>query len=369
MGLKIFIYDCLVAFLRLYSILPVRFYATRHFYVCLDFYFLYSRVVVIVLGGFILHLPEIPKRLMEKLEMMAPKQLIILAFCASFIVGLLIYTYLSSLETTQEAANEPFTDVVVAVVDIPERTVIREEMLKTVHMPNELVQADAIKDMSAAAGKVAKLNILKGDSITANKLFGDVTKEGFIASIPADKRAISLAITDITGISGFAKPGDYVDVMVIHDKTQKNTISGELTLQNILLLAINKNSDIADGKKDEKKEQMATVTVAVSPEDAIRLAVAQTKGTIYLALRPFKPKDSFILTTEVLLHEFDEGTATSPVNQNAVANTSPPFDYRAARENMVTPPQPIQKEPTREQPVLDSVAVIRGNTISSVAVR
>jgi len=318
-----------------------------------------------------LHVPEIPKRLVEKLEMLTPKQLIILAFCASFIVGLLIYTYLSGLETKQAASTEPFTDVIVAAVDIPERTVIRGEMLKTVHMPNELVQSNAIKDMSAAAGKIAKLNILQGDSITANKLFGDVMKEGFIASIPADKRAISIAITDITGISGFAKPGEYVDVMVINDKTQKNTISGEMILQNILLLAVNKNSDTADGKKDDKKDQMATATVAVSPEDAIRLAVAQTKGTIYLALRPFKPKDSFILTTEVLIHPFDEGTTTPPANQNAAA--APPFDYRAARENITASPrqgQPVQQEPSREQPIMtDSVAVIRGNTLSSVAVR
>ncbi|SEJ79814.1 pilus assembly protein CpaB [Propionispira arboris] len=319
-----------------------------------------------------MHLPEIPKRLLEKLEMMAPKQLIILAFCASFIVGLLIYTYLSGLETKQDTATESFTDVIVAAVDIPERTVIREEMLKTVHMPNELVQTDAIKDMSAAAGKVAKLKILQGDSITANKLFGDVTKEGFIASIPADKRAISIAITDITGISGFAKPGEYVDVMVIDDKKQKNTVSGEMILQNILLLAINKDSDTVDSKKDDKKDQMATATMAVSPEDAIRLAVAQTKGTIYLVLRPFKPKDSFILTTEVVTHQFDEGTTAPLMNQNAATNTSPPFDSRTARENTpaAVPMQgaPVQQVP-REQPIVDSVTVIRGNTMSSVAVR
>ncbi len=313
-----------------------------------------------------LHLPEITKHLMEKLEMMAPKQLIILAFCASFIVGLLIYTYLSGLETKQVVvSNESFTDVLVAAVDIPERTVIREEMLKTVHMPSELVPPGAIKDMSAAAGKVAKLTILQGDSITENKLFGDVTKEGFIASIPADKRAISIAITDITGISGFAKPGDYVDVMVINDKKQKNTVSGEMILQNILLLAINKTSEIADDKKDDKKDQMVTATVAVSPEDALRLAVAQTKSTIYLALRPFKPKDSFILTTEVVVHQFDEGTTA---NQNTVANPSPPLDYRAARGDSPTKAETAQPE-TKTKQGTDSVTVIRGNALSSVAVR
>ncbi len=301
---------------------------------------------MILLGGFILNLSELPKGIVEK---MTSKQLILLAFAASFLVALLLYLYLSGLEDHQQKKAQVFTDVVIAVRDIPERSVLQGDMLKTVQMPTELIQSDAIMALKSAVGKTTKIKILQGDSVTEKKLFADAGMEGFIGSIPYDKRAISISITDTTGISGFAKPGDYVDVMLITDKTHKNTISGEMILQSILLLAINKSSDLADDKKEAKKEQMSTATLAVSPEDAVQLAVAQSQGTIYLVLRPFKPKDSFILQTEVLAHQYGQ----------------------AAAEPM--PVQPVQAPLPQETPVMKipsySIPVIRGNVVNTVEVR
>jgi pilus assembly protein CpaB len=283
------------------------------------------------------------------MEKMTPKQLILLAFAASFLVALLLYFYLSGLEDHQQKKAQVFTDVVVAVKDIPERSVLQGDMLKTVQMPTELIQPDAIMELKSAVGKTTKIKIIQGDSVTEKKLFADAGMEGFIGSIPYDKRAISISITDTTGISGFAKPGDYVDVMLITDKTHKNAISGEMILQSILLLAINKSSDLADDKKEAKKEQMSTATLAVSPEDAVQLAVAQSQGTIYLVLRPFKPKDSFILQTEVLAHQYGQATAEP------------------------APDRPAQAPLPQETPVMKipsySIPVIRGNVVNTVEVR
>jgi pilus assembly protein CpaB len=287
---------------------------------------------------------------------MTPKQLIMLAFVASFLVALLLYFYLSGLEDNQQKKTQVFTDVVVAAGDIPERSVIQEAMLKTVHMPAELIQSDAIMDLKSAVGKIAKIKILQGDALTAKKLFTDAGMDGFIGGIPYDKRAISISITDTTGVSGFAKPGDYVDVMLITDKARKNTISGEMILQSILLLAINKSSDTVDGKKDAKKEQMSTATLAVSPEEAVQLAVAQSQGTIYLVLRPFKPKDSFVLRTEVFAHQYGQTTAEP---------SRPAVDDRSAPSNQAPLPPEI---PAIKIP-LYSIPVIRGNSVNMVEVQ
>lgn len=292
---------------------------------------------------------ELPKSIVEK---MTPKQLILLAFSASLLVALLLYFYLSGLEDHQQKKEQVLTDVVIAARDIPARSVIQDDMLKTVNMPAELIQADAILELKSAVGKTVNIKILQGDVITAKKLFTDAGMEGFVGSIPYDKRAISISITDTTGISGFAKPGDYVDVMLITDKTHKNAISGEMILQSILLLAINKSSDTVDDKKEAKKEQMSTATLAVSPEDAVQLAVAQSQGTIYLVLRPFKPKDNFILQTEVLAHQY--GQAMAAPEQPVIA---PPAQALLPLET------PVMKIPSY------SIPVIRGNVVNTVEVR
>ena len=80
-----------------------------------------------------------------------------------------------------------------------------------------------------------------------------------------------------------------------------------------LCLSFSKDS----GKKDDKDkkgagsgdqatvqasgEAMATATLAVTPEDALKLAVASQNGTIYLVLRPFHPKDVFTINTDFFL--------------------------------------------------------------------
>nr|WP_092075024.1 Flp pilus assembly protein CpaB [Dendrosporobacter quercicolus]NSL49988.1 Flp pilus assembly protein CpaB [Dendrosporobacter quercicolus DSM 1736]SDN27533.1 pilus assembly protein CpaB [Dendrosporobacter quercicolus] len=297
-------------------------------------------------------LPQISKGLVGKLEQMAPKRLILLAFMVSLLFTLLLYFYLAKLENEQQE-KPPLTGVVIAAVDIPEKTVIKSEMLKTVQLPRELSQPDTVTDLSSVVGKTARISILQGDPVTEKKLFGDIRLAGFTGSIPADKRAMSIAITDTTAISGFAQPGDYVDVMLVTDKAYPNTISGEMILQNILLLAINKSSAATAGSKDGKAEQMATATLAVDPAAAVRLAVAQSQGMVYLVLRPLQPKESFVLTTK-LLAQFGQA----------------PEMPRPAQADSAAPP--VRPAPEQEAPVqkrADGILVIRGSSANMVEVR
>lgn len=314
-----------------------------------------------------MNLPELPRNFTEKLEKMTSRQLLLLAFVTSIVVTIVIYLYLAGKEAEPVQKSQTLRTVVVATVDIPERTVIREEMLKVVHMPADVMQADAIVDLSSVIGKVAKFRILQGDVLTEQKLFSDRKMEGFIGAIPDDKRAISIPVTDITGVSGFAKPGDYVDIMLISDKLSKNTISGEILLQNILLLAINKEHEVAEGKKENAKEQLTTATIAVSPEDVVKIAAAQSQGTIYLALRPFKPKNTFILMNRQFYRQLardedkPEKTASS-VTENVPRSAYP--DRMQAAPPMIEPPRGDVVKNRSHQ-----ITVIRGNAADTVQVK
>ncbi len=299
-------------------------------------------------------MPALPKNVKNKLEQLTSNQLVIIAFVASCLVAFMLYFYLSGIEDKQQQTVQPLAGVVVAAADIPERTVIGADMLKIVHMPQELVQPDALHDVNEATGKIAKVRILQGDPLTSKKIYTDAKLEGFIGGIPPDKRAISIAITDTTGISGFAKTGDYVDVMLVTDKSQKNAIAGKMLLQNILLLAVNKNTDAAGNKKDSTKEQMVTATLAVSPEEAIRLAVAQSQGTVYLVLRPVNPAENYVLTTEIIAPQAGQGTVE--------AAPPPPA--------AVAPAAPVGQAPAPpEIRSLHNISVIRGNSMDTVNVR
>ena len=224
--------------------------------------------------------PKFSKKIVEKLQQLTPRQLVGAALVISALVSALIYFYLASM-TKDTAKNQAqnFSNVVVATVDIPERSEIREEMLKLVPVSRELVAAGAAVSVEEVTGSISRIKIMQGDVVTDKKLYKDPKMAGFVGMIPSDSRAISIPITDATGISGLAKPGDYVDVMLISTKEYKNSVSGEMLLQNVLLLGINKSSEPAEGNGSAgDKDKLKTATLAVRPEEAVRLATAQAGG-------------------------------------------------------------------------------------------
>lgn len=320
----------------------------------------------------------------ESIGKLSPKQLGFLAVAAGVAAAFLVGIALANVSGTRASSDQmkPTVQVVVAKEDIPARAVIRESMLKMESVPADRIPDGAVSDIADAVGKPATVPIMQGDVVTTKKILSDPQAAGFTGMIPANCRAISIPVTDITGISGFAKPGDYVDVMLIR-KGDKNggRVDGEIIMQNVLLLAINKNASAEtpnEGNGDKKKkakedasskaaaQPMATATLALRPDDALRLAVAAQSGTIYLVLRPYHPQDSVVLDTEFSI----DGANDEAPPQTTAPQTPAPQPAAAPSPT----PSPSYAQPSRQQydptpaapsvPVYDSVEVIRG-TISS----
>ena len=280
----------------------------------------------------------------------------------STLVAALIYFYLASMtKDTAKQQAQNFSNVVVATVDIPERSEIREEMLKLVPVARELVAPGAAVTVEEVTGSISRIKIMQGDVLTDKKLYKDPKMAGFVGMIPSDSRAISIPITDATGISGLAKPGDYVDVMLISNKEYKNSVSGEMLLQNVLLLGINKSSEPSEGNGGSgEKDKLKTATLAVRPEEAVRLATAQAGGVLYLAMRPVKPANGYALIPEILIS--CGGAAPQPASIQFTAPAPVSTPYYTGPVNTGTGVQPAGA-------FLHNISVIRGNSVSAVQVK
>lgn len=262
------------------------------------------------------------ERICEFLDKITYRQWVVAAGVVSILLGLMVYFAMSGDD--EKAAEKPQTNlvqVVAAKQDIPERTVVKEDMLKVVEVPSELVPEGAFRDVADAVDHPTSTAIQQGDIMTSRKVYVDIRMAGFTGIIPPDCRAVTIPINDVTGVSGFAHPGDYVDIMIISG-TKENGINGRIILQDVLLLGINRTADLPnmptgdsskkDGdKKDDASAQnvgnvntkassdtMATATVALKPADALKLAAASQEGTLYLVLRPFKPRDMYTFDTD-----------------------------------------------------------------------
>ena len=228
-----------------------------------------------------------------------PRQLILLAaVCGVLMFGLFYMTLkLSAPEEQAEvvpdkASTVETVKVVVAKQNIPVRTRIQESMLQLKELPASAVPEGAIKDFSAILNEPARVSIFAGDVLTQQKLFGERSDEGFLGTIPPDCRAVSISVNNITGVAGFAKPGDFVDLLLVENDNYSATTN--ILLQNVPLLSINQSMSSATADGSEAINNPTIATFALRPGDALKLISAAKMGEIYLMLRPFKPQNMYV---------------------------------------------------------------------------
>jgi len=83
---------------------------------------------------------------------------------------------------------------------------------------------------------------------------------------------------DGTPANGFLLPGGKVDVLLV-ETVDKGKAKGSVVIEDQLIVAVDTVADPA------KKETLITVTLAVKPETAKSLIVAEKKGQLRLVLR------------------------------------------------------------------------------------
>lgn len=113
--------------------------------------------------------------------------------------------------------------------------------------------------------------------------------QGFLtAALRPGMRAISVAVTDVSGVSGYISPGDRVDVVLTHeivDSSPDAPLSSRKFSETILLdvrvLAIEQTIDESSGKPIIGR----TATLELTPKQAEGAFLAASMGTLTLALR------------------------------------------------------------------------------------
>lgn len=175
--------------------------------------------------------------------------------------------------------------VVVAVTDIELGSKINPQMLSTIDWPSGSVPAGAFKEIKDVQDRVVKVGVLRGEAILEGKLAPVGTLGGLSAVIAEGKRAMTVRVNDVVGVAGFALPGNYVDVVVNAQqdkgKGEESKQISKTVLEHVLVLAVAQES----GRDDTKPKVVSAVTLELSLEDAEKLDLARSVGTLSLVLR------------------------------------------------------------------------------------
>jgi pilus assembly protein CpaB len=234
------------------------------------------------------------------------RRALLLSVVFGAVSAVLVVVYLGSREGSG-GGSAVTVPAVFAVRDIPERTTIKEGMVEVREIPIDARHNLALQDEAKAVGQITRVRIAAGEQVLSNKLAEQVKAVGFAANVPEGKRAIAVGVTEVIGTGGNIAPGDFVDVIGVFevntttsprdtaakDQGDKPKVFTAITiLQNIQVLAVARDSEDRlesgnDSKKQPKAADIKSVTLAVTPEQAEKLFLAEEIGRLRLSLRPF----------------------------------------------------------------------------------
>jgi pilus assembly protein CpaB len=175
--------------------------------------------------------------------------------------------------------------IVVASADVSLGQRLGPEVVKLADWPADSLPAGALRDPLQLSGRVLKTSVLRGEPLTEAKLAPAGTLGGLSALIAEGKRAITVRVNDVVGVAGFALPGNFVDILVSTQAggaaSQRDEAISKIVLERILVLAVAQEV----GRDDTKPRVVNAVTLEVAPEQAEKLDLARSVGSLSLVLR------------------------------------------------------------------------------------
>lgn len=232
----------------------------------------------------------------------------LLGAALALVVGFATFSYVRS--TPAVATPAPLVErvaVLVARHDLPPHTVISATDVELRQLPLEAVLESSLRSLDGVAGRVTGQPVVAGQQLTAGHFAIEAPGGTLAQRVPEGSRAISVAISEAIAAGGLIAPGDRVDVIAVFEEARAGRNGSALVVDDVSVLAVASAVAGAEAPADEKQSRgtaggprqlSATVTLAVSPAQAQRLAVAEEFGALRLIVR--RPGDATPTTAAAL---------------------------------------------------------------------
>jgi pilus assembly protein CpaB len=214
-------------------------------------------------------------------------------------------------------------EVLVATRALPVGTIIDAEAFRFQRWPEGLVQDQYYVrggpngDPSSLIGTVVRTEISAGQPVTRGAVIRPGERGYLAAALGPGMRAVTVAVSETSGVAGFVFPGDRVDMVL----TQEVEGGGdgaplrvsETIIRNIRVLAVDQRINTRDENGNQVAQNTSTVTFEATPKIAEKIAVAQRLGSLSLSLRSLADNtaelERAIASGEVEVPETDDPNA------------------------------------------------------------
>ena len=274
---------------------------------------------------------------------------LIIAVVAGLLASTLVYRTVAQMRAA--ATRGPETeDVLVAGANLEVAETVQARDVKLVPWPRLSVPQGALRKIGDAEGRVIRRSVVAGEPLLEAKLAPQGTgRAGVLGMLVTEgQRGVTIKVDDAVKESGLVVPNSRVDVIVsmpLRPDSQERV--GKVILQDVLVLAAGQSVEM----RDNKPVPITTVTLSLTPDQAERMALAQTDSRIVLATRNYQDKGLVKTTGATRATLFD----AEPAPKAAAVKAAPAVATRA----------PVASAPLAP-PKLDThtVAVLRAGKLS-----
>jgi len=217
--------------------------------------------------------------------------------------------------------------------NIERGVVVLREDVETRSVPVAQAPKGGCQDPAQVIGRVLVVSMSKGEAFMETCFAVEGQGLQIAGRPPEGMRAVSVSVSDSSGLHGLLYPGSVVDVLVsLHSGTGRRSISRTL-LEGVQVLAVNEQTlytrkEEGSTKSDSRYQKMV-VTLLVDMEQAQHIQLAVRHGTLSLALR--NPRDvakSSHEATDLLsllgIEEKKEQVSTAPTVVESEVVPEPP---------------------------------------------
>jgi pilus assembly protein CpaB len=210
---------------------------------------------------------------------------------------------------------EPRASVVVATRDLPDRTRLGQSDIKLISVPVSARHPDAATALEQVLDPVLTRATFAAEPFLLGTLAAVGGGTGLALHVPTNMRAIAVSFSEVIGAGGLISPGDDVDVIAVFDERVRGAHEAGYVLMGVRVLAVAQSlpgtedsSGAQDrGEADDRAPPAKTVTLAVTPVEAERLALAERIGALKLVLRAPGERDEPtvppVTVNEIFLNE------------------------------------------------------------------
>jgi len=179
----------------------------------------------------------------------------------------------------QVAAAAESLEVLVAAADIPARTVLTTESVKSQSYPRVLVPTGALGTVADAIGQTTLAPIAKGAVVVRNQLIAAGGNRG--ASVTLEKGTVLVAFptSDPLTVAGLVEAGDRVDILATLAVGADGAKRTQTIVQNLVVIDVVRPSS-------NSQVRTASLTFVVDPQVALVLKhLRDSQYTIDLSIR------------------------------------------------------------------------------------